>query len=272
MKITWVTYILILLAVILLAGGVIAGPPSLSILSPAPYHHQSSLSSRPPPPGILQLGTGAEGEGEGEGFQTTPPASSTASSPSRPSRPVSTRKTQSTIIKSSPGLSARTLLTELPNNQKGILVHERLLYGYPGQTPIQVKETEKLITNVYNPFGYAMPPPSANRKNMTRMYRLYVVYSDGMTTEGELKIHICNGSWGKCDKKLTFTANRTWGDTSAGPEGWHRDMYTNMKKHEEVSQNHVKIYANTTVKDKTAVIRQITLQAFDVVGGNQGSP
>jgi hypothetical protein len=252
MKITWVTYILILLAVILLAGGVLAGPPSLSILSPASYNQS-------PPPGILQLGTGSEGEG----FQTTPPASSSASSPVRP---VSTRRAQSTI------LSARTLLTELPNNQKGILVHERLLYGYPGQTPIQVKDTEKLIANVYNPFGYAMPLPSASRKNTTRMYRLYVVYSDGMTTEGELKIHICNGSWGKCDKKLTFTANRTWGDTTTGPESWHRDMYTDMKKHEEVSQNHVKIYANTTVKDKTAVIRQITLQAFDVWGGNQGSP
>ena len=215
MKLTWLTYLLILLSVVILAGGILVGPPSLSILSSSP------------PPGILKLG-------EGEGFQT------------------------------SPGLAVPSLLTELPNNQKGILVHERLLYGYPGQNPIQVTDTEKLITNVYNPFGYAMPLPSANRKNMKRMYRLYVVYSDGMTTEGELKIHICNGSWGNCDKKLTFTANRTWGDTSAGPEGWHRDMYTDMKKHEEIAQNHVKIYANTTVKDKTAVIRQITLQAFDV--------
>ena len=224
---------MILLVVIILAGIIVAGPPSLSILT-------GSSSASPPPPGMFHLGR--------EGFETT------------------------TGGGSRPGLAVPTLLTELPNNQKGILVHERLLYGYPGQTPIQVKDTEKLITNVYNPFGYAMPLPSANRKNMKRMYRLYVVYSDGMTTEGELKIHICNGSWGNCDKKLTFTANRTWGDTSAGPEGWHRDMYTDMKKHEEIAQNHVKIYANTTVKDKTAVIRQITLQAFDVVGGNQGSP
>jgi hypothetical protein len=195
-----------------------------------------SILSSSTPPGIFKLG-------EGEGFQTRP------------------------------GLTFRTVLTELPNNQKGILVHERLLYGYPGQNPIQVKDTEKLIANVYNPFGYAMPQPSANRKNMKRMYRLYVVYSDEMTpTEGKLKIHICNGNWGSCDKKLTFTANRTWGDTSAGPGGWHRDMYTDMKKHEEIAQNHVKIYANTTLKNKTAVIRQITLQAFDVVGGNQGSP
>jgi hypothetical protein len=165
------------------------------------------------------------------------------------------------------GLAVPTLLTDLPNNKKGILVHERMLYGYPGQTPIQVKETEKLIASVYNPFGYGMPQPStsSSRKNTTRMYRLYVVYSDGMTTEGELKIHICNGSWGTCDKKLTFTASRTWGDTSTGPEAWHRDAFTDMKPHSEISQNHVKIYANTTLKDKTAVIRQITLQAFDVL-------
>lgn len=165
-------------------------------------------------------------------------------------------------VDNSKGLGVRNVLISLPEGKKGIIVHERMLYGYPGQKPIQVKETEQMITNVYNPFGYGMPQPVDKTK---RYYRLYLVYTDGMTTEGELKVHICNGNWGSCDKKITFTAKRTWGDTSAGPEAWHRDEFTEMKKHEEITQNHVKIYANTTVKDKMAVIRQITLQAIDVL-------
>jgi hypothetical protein len=42
------------------------------------------------------------------------------------------------------GEKLNSTLIPLPNNKKGILVHERELYGYSGQTPITITTTESI--------------------------------------------------------------------------------------------------------------------------------
>jgi len=230
----WYIYISIILAVVILAG-VLAGPDTfITVVSQNEKGKELNLAMTP---GLFELK-------REEGFETK------------------------SVVKK--GISVPQVLINLPGGKRGVLVHERLLYGYPGQTPIDVLDTEKEIASVYNPFGYGMPK-APTKSNMSRMYRLYVVYSDNMTTEGELKIHMCSSTWAtdkweNCKKKVTFTANRTWGDATNTAMSWHRDMYTDMKSQDEVFDSHSKIFANVTVKDKKAVIRQITLQAYDIIG------
>jgi hypothetical protein len=146
------------------------------------------------------------------------------------------------------------------NNKKGYLVHERILYGLPGQIPIQYSNSEKLISMVYNPFRYAVPP---KKPNTNRKYRLYAIYSDNMTRIGNHEIKICFGNWGNCNKNVIFKFPRTWGTPSPAPTAWNRDAFSNWINEEQVlNPHHSHIKARTTVSS-TGVMRKLILQIWD---------
>lgn len=147
------------------------------------------------------------------------------------------------------------------DGNRGNLIHERILYGLAGQLPITYSTTEKVISMVYNPFGYAVP---SKTKNTHRRYRLYAIYSDNMTNIGNHQMKICFNNWGNCNKNVVFTLPRTWGTTSTRPNDWNRDSFSNWINEEQiVSPHHSHIRARTTINGRTGVLRKLVLQVWD---------
>ena len=145
----------------------------------------------------------------------------------------------------------------------GILVHERIIWGTAGQAPKSYGTTDTLLCQVYNPFGYAVPTKNSNT---TRKYRLYAIYSDGMTTSGEHTITFNIGNWGSSSKKVSFKLPRTWGTTSASQTTWNRDSYSSnwITESDVAGGHHSKVYIRVNAAGtQTGVLRYLVLQSWD---------
>jgi hypothetical protein len=145
----------------------------------------------------------------------------------------------------------------------GILVHERIIWGTAGHAPKSYGTTDTLLCHVYNPFGYAVPTKNTNT---TRKYRLYAIYSDGMTTSGEHTITFNIGSWGSSSKKVSFKLPRTWGTTSASQTTWNRDSYSSnwITESDVNGGHHGKVYVRVNGSGtQTGVLRYLVLQSWD---------
>jgi hypothetical protein len=172
-------------------------------------------------------------------------------------------------------------LIPLPNNKKGILVHERELFGYSGQTPITITTTtESMLAKVYNPFGYGTPT-TVRSNGMTRQYRLYVVYTDNLTGSGratttnteKIELRLCKGD-STCSGGVTLELDKaglTTPSVGTTTSSEHRDGFTDLKSPSDFTG-----YGNTdtmtifgkitsTNNTKKAVIRKIVLQVIDVM-------
>jgi hypothetical protein len=151
----------------------------------------------------------------------------------------------------------------LPGNRKGVLIHERDLYGLPGQNPVRLNHTrDTLISRIYNPFGYGNPPV---REGMTRMYRLYVVYSDNITTNHDITLSVCNDSGADCSHKINFSIPKTWGTIRTGAQEWSRDAYTDLKPASDFKENHSALYGKVNASGSVAIIRKVVLQSWDIL-------
>jgi len=108
------------------------------------------------------------------------------------------------------------------------VVHRRPVWGmgdtsgdmkiFRGETPQKMKTVP-----IYGPFGYAVPPvpPGA-----TRQFRMYGVYSDGVTHGPGPVIRFSILTWPAWEEQakfVDFQFPNTWG----GLSGEHRDAYSN---------------------------------------------
>ena len=144
------------------------------------------------------------------------------------------------------------------------LVHERIIYGLPGQLPSEYDGWKKLVY-VYNPFGYAIPEKNPGT---TRKFRLYCIYSDNMTTEGEHNIQFCIGDGDgndKCAKQnVIFHLPRTWGGVSTNAYDENRDAYSDWVEEDKIiGGTHADVYIETSISGKKGVIKYMTLQTWD---------
>jgi hypothetical protein len=134
------------------------------------------------------------------------------------------------------------------------LVHRRPLFGVAGDAPVNFNaSTPGTVVRplIYAPFSYAVPPiqPGATRK-----YRVYAIYSDSQTTNGDVDIIIeLEGGAGT----YTFRVPRTWGHPN-----YQRDAYSDFIVGQPAGA-HAKIMVRTTYNGDGRLY-YLELQAFDV--------
>jgi hypothetical protein len=131
------------------------------------------------------------------------------------------------------------------------MVHRRIMYGFGGDTPKGYTNAWTYLRHVYGPFGYAIP---AVQPGATRQYRIYAIYTDGMTTSGDnqIRFNMDNG------QDVVFIVNRTWGTSGASRS---RDWYSNWTT--QASGGHGFIEIQTTVSGTAGTLFYLELQAWD---------
>ena len=119
-----------------------------------------------------------------------------------------------------------TPLVNVVNRRPIIGVGSRVLPNPVSGTP---EKPQLLFPNwYYNPFAYNVPAPAPGA---TRKWRMYGVYSDGITGPippglgPVLQFNVgTDGDWGKVSQNVTFQFPLTWG----GVGGETRDAYSNI--------------------------------------------
>ena len=105
------------------------------------------------------------------------------------------------------------------------VVNRRPLFGIGGPPMVVTGSTPvKMLPNVvYNPFAYAVPAPVPGA---LRKFRLYCVYSDGVTGgDGPVvRLSVLDGDWAENNTNVDFSLPLSWGGTG----GETRDALSNM--------------------------------------------
>ncbi len=130
-------------------------------------------------------------------------------------------------------------------------VHRRVLFGYAGDTGFTAGNTWTQLRYVYGPFSYAVP---SVQSGAVRRYRLYAIYSDNQTTEGENLVLFDLD----CGTDVTFSLPRTWG--GVGSE--NRDAYSDWYIGQPCS-DHGYLSFRTTQSGRTLKLHYLELQAYD---------
>jgi len=157
-----------------------------------------------------------------------------------------------------------TPLINVVNRRPIIGVGSRVLPNPVGGTS---EKPQLLFPNYYyNPFGYNVPAPAPGA---TRKWRIYAVYSDGITGPNPpslgpvLQFNIGSGDdWAKVSQRVTFQFPLTWG----GVGGETRDAYSNTVD-DPVNKMHSMLLSyipNGATGVKEVLWTYAELQALDV--------
>jgi hypothetical protein len=157
-------------------------------------------------------------------------------------------------------------LKRIEENQKAIkerlskqLVHERVLYGHAGHTPLEYSATNSRGLTVLNLFGGAMPQPQAHS---TRKYKLYAIYVDNMTDKGETSINISFKDYVANVTDINLTLPLT------GWPHWHpRDSFTDwFSKPQNATHADISVALKDAPSDRWGVLFYLTIHAWDIFG------
>jgi hypothetical protein len=99
------------------------------------------------------------------------------------------------------------------------MVNRRVIFGYAGDTGLDYSNTWATVRPVvYGPFCYAVP---SVQSGATRKYRVYAIYSDGLTTGN-------NQVWFDLDDGTDYYFNLplTWGGVGSNNRDAYSDWYT----------------------------------------------
>ena len=142
------------------------------------------------------------------------------------------------------------------------MVHERILYGWGGQSEFEFDTSYKKLIGGHYHYGilkYAMPNKKPGVKQ--RKHRLYAIYSDNMTTSGQVTVRIelldtSQSGW-PAFKDIHFNFGRTWGGKDS-----NRDEYSQWMNEEEFEGgSHSKIYIKSSGGE--GKLKYLTLQTWD---------
>jgi large subunit ribosomal protein L40e len=147
-----------------------------------------------------------------------------------------------------------------PNSRK---VHERIIYGLPGQSPVVYNAADGfvLLTQVYKPFGGYGDAQTPVADGCERRYRLHAVYSDDMNTTSKAGAHTVRfniGMWGAADTQVSFNLSHSWGAT--GTE-WSRDGYSDFVAAGDAVGHHARV--ECMVPAGTGIMRHLLLESWD---------
>lgn len=117
----------------------------------------------------------------------------------------------------------------------------------------------------YGPFAYAASDSVPLPPNAQILHRLYAVYSDTMSTEGELKVRFSFG-WSGDKGTYETTLPRTWGSV-----GYQRDAYSPFFTSSDILANgvpdatlHADVLAYTTVPGTIAGIWRLYVETWAI--------
>lgn len=131
------------------------------------------------------------------------------------------------------------------------MVHKRILFRYAVDTNFTAGSSWTDIRYHYRLFGYACP---AVQLGTTRFYRLYAIYTDNMTTEGENQF-----MFKMIDStEVHFLLPKTHGGTGCQ----NRDAYNNWLQQPE-SNEHATSKIKTSISGKTISLHNLELQTWD---------
>jgi hypothetical protein len=155
-----------------------------------------------------------------------------------------------------------TPLINVVNRRPIIGVGSRVLPNTVGGTPENPQQLFPNDNYYYNPFGYNVPAPAPGA---TRKWRMYGVYSDGMTggSGPVLQFNIgTESNWPTVSQIVKFQFPLTWG----GVEGQTRDAYSNTID-DPVNKMHSMLFSyipDEATGGKQVLWTYAELQALDV--------
>jgi hypothetical protein len=132
------------------------------------------------------------------------------------------------------------------------MVHRRPILGLAGHGPFAFDQHWRDIIHLYGPFGYGVPSVQSNAE---RKYRLYAIYTDNMTTQGEIEVQF---NLENPALYPNFKLGRTWG----GNAGSSRDAFSDWKSASEVNTSHGRAHIRATVPSQ-GTLYYLELQTWD---------
>ena len=128
------------------------------------------------------------------------------------------------------------------------LVHQRVLFGYTGDTDLGYGTDWTQVRFCYGPFSYAVPSvqPGAVRK-----FRIYAIYSDNMRPPDENQVRFE-------EQNITFTLPLTWGGVGDSNRDAYSEWYTGQP-----SGNHTNVKIRTTGSGTSGVLHYLVIQTWD---------